>query len=356
MAALLEITGVRHGYNGRQVLSDFSLTLARGEIGCVLGPSGCGKTTALRCVAGFEKIAAGRIALNGEEVSRPGRTVPPELRRVGMVFQDYALFPHLTVAENAAFGLHQLDPSARARRVGETLEVIGMTLAAERYPHELSGGQQQRVALARAIAPQPELLLLDEPFSNLDIDLRERLGLEVRDILKQQNMTAILVTHDQQDAFAIADAIGIMRKGRIEQWGAPYDLYHRPATRFVADFVGQGAFLPGTMLNDRRIRLELGVFQGAVTDDWPQGTMVDVLLRPDDILHDDASPLQAQVLHKAFRGAEFLYTLQLPGGGRVLSLVPSHHNHAIGEKIGIRLEIDHLVAFRRETVEHSPTA
>ena len=212
----------------------------------------------------------------------------------------------------------------------------------------------KRVALARALAPQPELLLLDEPFSNLDVGLRERLGLEIRDILKLQGTTAILVTHDQHDAFAIADEIGIMQKGRIEQWGTPYDLYHKPATRFVADFVGQGAFLPGTVLPERRIRLELGTLQGNVPSDWPQGTVVDVLLRPDDILHDDASPLQAQVLHKTFRGAEFLYMLQLPGGGRVMSLVPSHHNHAIGEKIGIRLEIDHLVAFRRETADAGP--
>ena len=353
MAMLLEITGIRHAYNGRRVLDEFSLALARGQIGCVLGPSGCGKTTALRCIAGFERISAGRIELNGGEVSRPGHATPPEQRRIGMVFQDYALFPHLTVAGNVGFGLRHLDPQGRARRVGETLELIGMTRAAGRYPHELSGGQQQRVALARALAPQPQLLLLDEPFSNLDVDLRERLGLEVRDILKQQDMTAILVTHDQQDAFAIADEIGIMSRGRIEQWGTPYDLYHRPATRFVADFVGQGAFLPGTVLPDSHIRLELGVFQGSVPSDWPHGIVVDVLLRPDDILHDDASPLQAQVLHKAFRGAEFLYTLQLPGGGRVMSLVPSHHNHAIGEKIGIRLEIDHLVAFRHETAGDS---
>jgi iron(III) transport system ATP-binding protein len=349
MSALLEVSGIQHGYNGRRVLNEFSFTLARGQIGCVLGPSGCGKTTALRCIAGFENVTAGRIVLNGEEVSRPGRTVPPENRRVGMVFQDYALFPHLTVADNVGFGLRLLDPAARVRRVAETLEMIGMARAGSSYPHELSGGQQQRVALARAIAPQPDLLLLDEPFSSLDVDLRERLGLEVRDILKQQNMTAILVTHDQHDAFAIADEIGIIRRGRIEQWGTPYDLYHRPATRFVADFVGQGAFLPGTVLAGRRIHLELGDFQGTVPGDWPQGTVVDVLLRPDDILHDDASPLQAQVLHKAFRGAEFLYTLQLPGGGRVMSLVPSHHNHAVGERIGIRLEIDHLVAFRHET-------
>jgi iron(III) transport system ATP-binding protein len=351
MAVLLELSGVQHGYNGRRVLSDFSLALARGQIGCVLGPSGCGKTTALRCIAGFETISAGRIAVNGEDVSRPGVTIPPEERRVGMVFQDYALFPHLTVAENVGFGLRRLDSTARARRVAETLAVIGMPRAAGRYPHELSGGQQQRVALARALAPQPELLLLDEPFSNLDVGLRERLGLEIRDILKQQGITAILVTHDQHDAFAIADEIGIMRRGRIEQWGTPYDLYHKPATRFVADFVGQGTFLPGSVQAGCRIRIELGEFQGNCPDDWPQGTMVDVLLRPDDILHDDGSPLQAQVLHKAFRGAEFLYTLQLAGGGRVMSLVPSHHNHSIGEKIGIRLEIDHLVAFRREAGE-----
>ena len=356
MTALLEAIGLRHGYNGHRVLDDFSMTLERGRIGCVLGPSGCGKTTALRCIAGFERIGGGRIALNGEEVSRPGRMVPPEDRRVGMVFQDYALFPHLTVAGNVGFGLRLLDPAARARRVGEMLEVIGMNRAGGSYPHELSGGQQQRVALARALAPRPQLLLLDEPFSSLDVDLRERLGLEVRDILKQLDMTAILVTHDQHDSFAIADEIGIMKNGRIEQWGTPYDLYHRPATRFVADFVGQGAFLPGVVLPDSRIQLELGVFQSGPAGGWAQGSTVDVLLRPDDILHDDASPLQARVLHKAFRGAEFLYTLQLPGGGRVLSLVPSHHNHAIGERIGIRLEIDHLVAFRNETAEAGQAA
>ena len=348
---LLDVSGVQHGYNGHRVLTDFSLRLERGQIGCVLGPSGCGKTTALRCIAGFERISAGRVAINGHEVSAPARTVPPEKRHVGMVFQDYALFPHLTVAENVGFGLHGLDSTIRARRIGQTLDMIGMKGSAASYPHELSGGQQQRVALARAMAPQPELLLLDEPFSNLDVDLRERLGLEVREILKQQGITAILVTHDQHDAFAIADEIGIMQQGRIEQWGTPYDLYHRPATRFVADFVGQGAFLPGTVLPERRIRLELGVLQGNVPVEWPDGTRVDVLLRPDDILHDDASPLQAQVLHKAFRGAEFLYTLRLPGGGRVMSLVPSHHNHAVGEKIGIRLEIDHVVAFRHEPAQ-----
>jgi iron(III) transport system ATP-binding protein len=347
MAPLLEITAIRHGYNSHRVLDRFSLALEQGRIGCILGPSGCGKTTALRCIAGFEQITAGRITINGEDVSRPGYVVPPERRRIGMVFQDYALFPHLTVGDNVGFGLRQLNAARRARRIGEMLDLVGMEGAAARYPHELSGGQQQRIALARALAPRPELLLLDEPFSNLDVDLRERLGLEVREILKRQNITAILVTHDQHDAFAIADEIGIMRDRRVEQWGSAYELYHRPATRFVADFIGQGAFLTGSVLEDGRIGIELGVYHASAPHSWARDTTVDVLLRPDDILHDDASPLQAEVLHKAFRGAEFLYTLKLPLGSRILSLVPSHHNHAIGEKIGIRLELEHVVAFPR---------
>jgi len=344
---LLAVRGLRHAYGANDVIRGLSMSLTKGTIGCLLGASGCGKTTVLRCIAGFEPVAGGEIWLNGQQVSRRGALVPTEERRVGMVFQDYALFPHLTVAENIAFGLRDGDRDARARRVDEVLETVRLGGLGDKYPDELSGGQQQRIALARALAPRPDLLLLDEPFSNLDVEFRTQLSVEVREILKHQNTTAILVTHDQHEAFNLADEIGIMRDGVIEQWDTPYRLYHEPATRYVADFVGQGVFLPGTVLAEARIRLELGVFQ-AKPSGWPQGTEVDVLLRPDDILHDDASPLQAKVLHKAFRGAEFLYTLQLPAGGRVLSLVPSHHNHAIGERIGIRLEIDHLVAFRRE--------
>jgi iron(III) transport system ATP-binding protein len=354
MTALLEVTAVSHSYSGRPVLHDLTFSLAPGAIGCLLGPSGCGKTTALRCIAGFEPLAVGTIRMRGTMMSRPGLMVPPEQRRIGMVFQDYALFPHLTVARNIAFGLHSMFTTAqRASRVAELLEVVGLEQLASRYPHELSGGQQQRVALARALAPRPELMLLDEPFSNLDVEMRERLSVEVRDILKAQKTTAILVTHDQNEAFNIADEIGLMAAGRIEQWDTPYRLYHQPVSRFVADFIGQGVFLPGRLLADNRVELELGVLDvgtpsGEALRTMRQGALVDVLLRPDDILHDDASPLQAEVVHKAFRGAEFLYTLQLPAGGRVMSLVPSHHNHALGEKIGIRLEIDHVVAFPRE--------
>ncbi|MCH2241777.1 MAG: ABC transporter ATP-binding protein, partial [Aquabacterium sp.] len=318
----------------------------------LLGPSGCGKTTVLRAIAGFEPVAAGRILLGGEPVSVPGRQLPPERRRIGMVFQDYALFPHLTVAGNVGFGLPR--GAAAGERVQAMLDTVALAHAAQRYPHELSGGQQQRVALARALAPQPRLLLLDEPFSNLDVELRERLAAEVRQVLKASGTTAILVTHDQHEAFAIADEIGLMEDGRIQQWDTAYNLYHRPANRRVADFIGQGAFLVGTVLDHRRMRLEIGEVVTETSlccaehgEPCAAGHEMDVLLRPDDVVHDDASPIRAVVCHKAFRGAEFLYTLRLASGAQVLSLVPSHHDHAIGEAIGIRLEMDHVVAFRR---------
>lgn len=353
MPARLDFSGVSHAYTHTPVLDQVSFHVEPGAIACLLGASGCGKTTVLRCIAGFEPVLAGSVLLDGQVMSAPGRSVPPEQRRIGVVFQDYALFPHLTVAGNIAFGLHQSSPSARDSRVQELLDIVGLATLGSKYPQELSGGQQQRVALARALAPRPQLLLLDEPFSNLDVEMRERLSVEVRDILKREHITAVLVTHDQNEAFNIADVIGVMKEGRIEQWDTPYRLYHEPATRYAADFIGRGLFLPGEILPSGRIRIEMGEFQPDVAPHWPVGATVDVLLRPDDVLHDDASPMQATVLHKAFRGAQFLYTLQLAAGGQVFSLVPSHHNHAIGEKIGIRLELDHLVAFPRSGIHHT---
>ena len=262
-----------------------------------------------------------------------------------MVFQDYALFPHLDVARNVAFGLGRLGGAERAARTRRMLDLVGLADAGHAYPHELSGGQQQRVALARALAPEPELLLLDEPFSNLDVDLRERLSVEVRAILKAAGITAILVTHDQHEAFAIADEVGIMNDGAIDQWDSAYNVYHQPRTRFVADFVGQGVFVRGVADGSGRLVTELGELSGSLPDGVAPGDAVDVLLRPDDIVHDDASPWRAAVQSKTFRGAEFLYTLALASGTRILAVVPSHHDHAIGEAIGIRLEIDHVVAF-----------
>jgi iron(III) transport system ATP-binding protein len=353
---LLELDAVRQSYGGHEVVRGLSLSLPRGAIGCLLGPSGCGKTTVLRCIAGFEPISAGEIRIAGKVVSGRGTTVPPEKRRIGMVFQDYALFPHLTVGENVAFGLHGRPKGERLQRAAECVDIVGLAGYGEKYPHELSGGQQQRVALARALAPQPDLLLLDEPFSNLDVELREKLSRDVREIIKRTGTTAVLVTHDQNEAFAIADEIGIMHAGEIQQWDGAYDLYHRPANRFVADFVGQGVFLPGNVLSSRQVKIELGMLRGEVPpmceigcDNCGKGCMVEVLLRPDDVIHDDASALKAEVVGKAFRGADILYTLKLDSGRQLLALVPSHHNHALGEKIGIRLDVDHVVAFPPRT-------
>jgi iron(III) transport system ATP-binding protein len=264
------------------------------------------------------------------------------------VFQDYALFPHLTVLDNVAFGLHRLDRSKRKRRAEEVLESVGLAEYRGQYPHQLSGGQQQRVALARALAPEPEIVLLDEPFSSLDVELRERLSIEVRTVLKTLDTTALLVTHDQQEAFAVADVVGVMKDGKLEQWDTPYQLYHRPETRFVADFIGQGVFIPGEIVAAGSVRTELGVVRANGNGQWQTGRQVDLLLRPDDVIHDDASVLRAEVCQRAFRGAEFLYTLKLASGVQLLSLVPSHHDHAVGEQIGIRIEPDHVVAFARD--------
>ncbi|MDX9707365.1 MAG: ABC transporter ATP-binding protein [Azospira sp.] len=343
--AHLELSDIRQCYGTHRVVDGVSFRLETGGIACLLGPSGCGKTTLLRCIAGFEPVIGGEIRLEGRTVSRPGFTLAPEKRRIGMVFQDYALFPHLTIAGNIAFGLGALPEGERSERVESLLATVGLAGRGNTYPHELSGGQQQRVALARALAPRPELLLLDEPFSNLDVDLRERLSHEVRAILKREGTTAVLVTHDQNEAFAVADEIGVMDGGRIQQWDTAYRLYHQPANRFVADFIGRGAFLPGTVLGLNEVEVELGRLRSQSPLECDAAGGVDVLLRPDDVVHDDLSTLRAEVVHKAFRGADILYTLRLESGARILSLVPSHHDHALGERIGIRLDVTHVVAF-----------
>ena len=342
---------VRYGSRQTPAVHGVTLGLAAGEIGVLIGPSGCGKTTLLRAVAGLEAVAAGSIRLSGELVGAPGRSVAPEQRRIGMVFQDYALFPHLSVGRNVAFGIHELPRGEQQQRVRECLALVGLEGSEARFPHELSGGQQQRVALARALAPRPRLMLLDEPFSNLDVDLRERLAHELRGILKAAGATALFVTHDQLEAFAIGDQIGVMHDGHLHQWDDAYSLYHRPATRFVADFIGHGVFVPAHIVHrggGAQVETPLGVL-GNLTDcplpdAYPDGHC-DLLLRADDIVHDDNAPTKAQIVRKAFRGSEFLYTLKLTSGETVMAHVPSHHNHRVGEWIGIRPEVDHVVTF-----------
>jgi iron(III) transport system ATP-binding protein len=353
---------VQYPGQAQAAVDGVSLGLRAGDIGVLIGPSGCGKTTLLRAVAGLERASSGSIRLQGELVSDGQHHVPAEQRRIGMVFQDYALFPHLDVGRNVGFGIHQLPKAERAARVAEVLQLVGLDGMQARYPHELSGGQQQRVALARALAPAPRLLLLDEPFSNLDVDLRERLAHEVRAILKAAGATALFVTHDQLEAFAIGDVIGVMHQGHLHQWDDAYALYHRPATRFVAEFIGHGVFAPAQIRQqDGEVVVQTPL--GALTDvdECPlpsayEAGLCDVLLRADDIVHDDAAPVKAQIVRKAFRGSEFLYTLRLASGETVMTHVPSHHDHAVGEWIGIRPQVDHVVTFERGGAAGSPPA
>ena len=354
----LESVSVRYprAPQGRAAVEAATLGLKAGDIGVLVGPSGCGKTSLLRAVAGLERCANGRISMGGVMLSEPvyNTHVQPEARRIGMVFQDYALFPHLSVADNIGFGVQHLPRTERAARVQTLLDLVGLAHAAKRAPHQLSGGQQQRIALARALAPQPQLLLLDEPFSSLDVDLRERLALEVRAILKNSGTTALFVTHDQLEAFALGDVIGVMNKGHLEQWDDAYTLYHRPASRFVARFIGHGVFTPAQIVASNSgplVRTPLGDLNDAAEVPLPSAYangQCDVLLRADDIVHDDASPVRAQIERKAFRGSEFLLTLRLATGEQVLAHVPSHHDHQLGEWIGIRAEVDHVVTFARE--------
>ncbi len=350
MANQLELEHIYVDIDGTRIIDDVSFSLKPGDIGCLLGPSGCGKTTLLRTIGGFQAPSAGKLSIAGEIVANSEQQASPEQRRVGMVFQDLALFPHMTVRKNVAFGITGQPHKAVNQRVNELLELVSMQDYANAYPHQLSGGQQQRVALIRAMAPRPPVLLLDEPFSSQDTERRVQLAHEVREILKRDGITAVLVTHDQFEAFAIADHIGVVSEGRLRQWDDAYSLYHTPADRFVADFIGEGVFLCGNTLEDNVIQTELGIIQGELSEDLPAGTLIELLVRPDDIIHDDQSPNKATVVARDFRGADHLYTLRMPGNTRLLCLAPSHHNHPVGEQFGIRLQLDHLVIFERQDI------
>ena len=343
---VLELNNLKCGYGRQLIVNDLSIRLREGDIGCLLGPSGCGKTTTLRAIAGFEPISGGEILLDGKALSTPTLRVAPEQRQIGMVFQDYALFPHLTVAENVGFGIHK-SPD-RKRIVEELLALVKLDKLGSRYPHELSGGQQQRVALARAMAPNPRLLLLDEPFSNLDGELRRRLSAEVRDILKSRGISAMLVTHDQAEAFAVCDHVGVLKDGQLQQWDTPYNLYHEPATPFVASFIGQGYFIRGQLLSSDTVQTELGVIHGNRAYQLPVGGAVDVLLRPDDLVGDAHSELRARIIDRTFQGATILYRMQLQTGTQLEALFPSHADHQPGDEVGLRVAAEHLVVFRAQ--------
>ncbi|MEM7196249.1 MAG: ABC transporter ATP-binding protein [Pseudomonadota bacterium] len=353
MTSHLTVSDVSIDLGESEIVQDISFSLQTGEIGCLLGPSGCGKTTLLRSIAGFEQPRKGTIELQQQVISSSETMVPPEARQVGMVFQDLALFPHLTVAQNVAFGIKQQPKELQAKRVADLLDLVSLSTASGKYPHELSGGQQQRVALIRAMAPKPRLLLLDEPFSGQDSDLREQLAREVRGILLEDNITALLVTHDQMEAFAFSDSIGVINHGVLQQWDSAFNLYHRPANEFVADFIGSGEFVCGTVSASDSVSTPFGELNGEMTASISQGVKVKLLVRPDEVRYDNNSVTVAKVVGKSFRGADHLYQLETRDGSGLLCLTPSHNNFDIGDAFGFRLELDRLVVFPDSDRAHS---
>ena len=343
--SVLELARVTRRYSAGQppAIDAVSLTVSRGEILALLGPSGSGKSTLLRLIAGFEQPDGGTVGIDGRIVADATFAVPPERRGVGIVFQDYALFPHLTVEANVGFGLHALDRGRRRERVRSYLEVVGLPALARRYPHELSGGQQQLVALARALAPAPAVLLLDEPFSNLDADLRGQMRQDVEKILRETETTVVFVTHAQDEAFGIADRVGVLLRGRLEQVDTPEAIYHRPATRFVAEFVGAATFVSG-VVRPRALVTEVGTF---ALDDARGDGEVDVMIRPDDVSFVPSPDGDAVIVHRDFRGTETVYCLAFAGGRRLYSSQPSWATAAVGDRVRVEIRLEHVVTFPR---------
>ena len=343
---VLELRHVTCAYEaGRPAISDISLTAQEGDILCLLGPSGCGKTTTLRAIAGFEAITAGEVYLQGRLVSSPAVLVPTEDRRIGMVFQEYALFPHLRVADNVAFGLRHLPAGPRADQVNTMLAMVGLTGFERRYPHELSGGQQQRVALARALAQKPVVLLLDEPFSNLDPDMTGKMREDLLQLLRHTRTTALLVTHDHDEAFAMADRIAVLNHGRLEQLDVPEAIYHTPATPFVADFVGQADFIPG-LVEQGTVSTELGIFPHEKR--YATGAKVVVMIRPDDVHVAPSDQAKATIRARQFRGSENLYTIALPSGRLVHSSASSTSIYPVGTPVEVNVIATHTVLFPQD--------
>ena len=345
--SVLTLDNVSVAFDGKRVLENISLRLEDGEIACLLGPSGCGKTTLLRSIAGFQTLQAGEIHSGSNVLSTADFSEPTENRQIGMVFQDFALFPHLTIGDNICFGIRHQSKSEKNQRLAELLELIGLVGFDKRYPHELSGGQQQRVALARAMASKPRLLLLDEPFSSMDIELRSSLAKEIRTILKHEGITSVMVTHDQHEAFNMADRIGVLSAGKLLQWDDAQALYHQPKTAFVARFVGRSSFLKGEVV-DQGVQTALGTSSVRENQVLDVGQKVDVLIRPEYLRIDKQSPIKAELVSRQFRGGFYLYVLRLSSGETVQLLLSSLIQHELGETVGLALSANHLSVFVSE--------
>jgi iron(III) transport system ATP-binding protein len=353
---ILHLEGISKWFSPTQTpaLEEVNLTLQQGNILGLLGPSGCGKTTLLRIIAGFELPQQGQITLASQVVTGPGVWVAPEKRDIGMVFQDYALFPHLSVEKNVAFGLHktrQTSAKTLKNRVAEVLDLVGLSGYESRYPHELSGGQQQRVALARALAPQPAIVLLDEPLSNLDVQVRLRLRQELRDILKMAGTSAIFVTHDQEEALSVSDQVAVMRKGKVEQWGTPEEIYLEPASRFVAEFVTQANFIPAKR-RGKVWETELGCFaihsKQIVTpseDNSNHFDHVELMVRQEDFIIKPDHQGTAVIRDRQFLGREHHYSLQVPSGRELIARTRTRTALPVGIHVKVSIAEDAVRVF-----------
>ncbi len=346
---VLELDGITKSFGPETAVSDVTLSVHEGEILTLLGPSGCGKTTTLRLLAGLEEPSAGTVRLAGERVAGPGTYVTPEDRDVGLVFQDYALFPHLTAAENVAFGLNGRDETDRDERVEELLDLVDLGGYREHRPDQLSGGQQQRIALARSLAPEPDILLLDEPFSNLDVGLRVEMREEVREIIKRAGVTAVSVTHDQEEALSISDRVAIMNGGQVEQVGKPEIVFENPRSRFVASFLGRASFLSGRVRGDS-VDTALGTLENDHLNgpvDAYDGARIDVLVRPDDLqaVPTGDPTADGHIVHRQYNGPSFVYKVDIRNGDTIRCL----HNHSEtfehGQPVAVDIVADHPLAW-----------